>query len=280
MAENIAIYRRMFASWMGEGKAGSLRNLNFTEADAKRLGIRVGDSYECRIPGVRGVRSQYAFIVRAFRARGTITDGQILMPYAAAAARTANAVTPFPKDVITTDGAFTVDDLRETIVEVVAGTGIGQVRGVFDNTATKLSVAARDGSLRIAAADTPDALTTALDATSDVSVFDPREAVATAAATDLVTGVALGAVTSGNVSLYCERGLALVKVKGDTGGKAGTSLGLLVPSGVAGEALPDTDAGITAAEAATFFGALVHAYTGASALRLALIFGRFSGWRI
>ncbi len=273
--DNLAIYRRMFAPFMGEARASSLKHLNFTPAEARRLGLRIGDSYEAKWPGVHGKQPRFKFVVRAVQVRAAVTDGQILGGYASNASRIANVVAPFDKAVITTDGAFTVNDHIERILEVVAGTGANQIRGIADNTATKLSVAERSGLGRLDANQTADALATLLDATSDVAIYDPAEVVPTSGDTTLVVGAAIGIVDSGIVTLIVERGLVQLNLNGAGAGQAATPLGLICPSAVAGVARGITTAGITAAEAAYSFGRSIHAYSGAAAKRLCFINGRY-----
>lgn len=261
-----AFYRRMFATWLGESKANALRGLNFTLEDMKRLGLSLGS------------RAQYkGNVFRCVQARGALTDGGIVKGYASNASRLANVTAPFKKSLITTDGTFVNNELIGGLVEVVAGTNANQVREILDNSgaaaASTLLVAKPDSSLRLDAESVPDGLTL-LDATSDIGVFCDWEVVEHSAAADLIVGVSLGAVTNGNFTFILEKGYVQGKSIGST--DALTSLGLLVPSGTAGNAKGVLTAGITAAEAAVAFGKSIHAYSGASAKRLWQVFGRFA----
>lgn len=275
----IAILRRLWAPWFGEGAASSLRSLDIAPADFAKLGMSLGHSYETQWPSYPGYPQGAPVTFKCIRARSALVDGGLVKAYAGNAGRTA-AVTGAKKGIIPTAGTFAAADVVGALMELVSGTGANQTPRVILGSdgaagASKLKISRRDSQLRLDEESASDALGTATDATTNVSIFAGWECVsAGGAATDQVSGVALGAVTSGNYSIIVESGYAHARVDGGQVGRGGTALCGLVP-GAADTAWPVTAAGVTAPDAAFMFGTLIHAYTGAAAKRLIRLHGRF-----
>lgn len=274
----MAAYIASVSRAMGVAAWKAFQSLDVTDADFTELlksnkfgGLRRGQSFIDEITGNR---------YRIIRARGTITGlGYLLKRYLGAAARIGNLTAVSTKSVLQTDDTFVAHDLAGGMVEINAGTGRGQMRFILDNDDTAslstITVARKDTSFpgNHTANDSPEAFTTQADATSDYITVLPWELVQTAAVTDRVVAVALGAVTSGNWTIVLEEGDGLFQTVGST--DATTLDGGMMPSATAGTAKGPTAAGITAAEAPVIFGSAFEAYGGAADLVFGHIHGRF-----
>jgi hypothetical protein len=268
-----AIDRAAFAHWLGTGRHESFKGANLGIDDLHKLGLEPGQRV-----AVDGS------VYRAVRARGAITgEGYILKSYFGAATRTGTVQATFSKTQIVTQETFVKGQFqtpkRRGRVFIDSGTGIGQLREILKNDTTTLTVAQKTHGLpQIAASSNPDALGTITDGTSTYSIVCDWEVEMTSGVTDLVGGVALGAVTDGNFTIIVEESPhVLFMVDGNDAGKTAAAAGaLIVPSATAGVANPHTEAGITALEASRFFGQLYDIYTGAAALRHGRLFSRFA----
>ena len=264
----MGIYYASLSRALGRGLWEAFQGLNVTNANFIELintrtygGLRRGQSFVDQDLGNK---------FRLVRARGALTGvGYIVKSYLGAAGRVGNLTAASTKAVLTTDDTFVEHDLAGGLVYLNAGTGIGQMRPIMDNSdaagASTITLAVKDRSYPGAhtAVDSPDALATAPDATTDYLVVCPWEVVETSAVTDYVVGVALGAVTDGNWTIILEEGYGLVRVAGDTDPSV-LDEGIM-PSAAAGTAKGYTTAATTIDEPArTFARALAAKATAAS----------------
>jgi hypothetical protein len=258
-----------FAEWLATGRHDAHKGANLAPADIAKLGLELG---------------QYGYydgsVYRAVRARGALTgEGYILKTYANAAGRVGTADAASTKAIVQTADTLVKGDLKGGKITIDGGTGLGQMRNIIDNNdtagASLVTVAKRVASLNRAAITGAQAFDTALDGTSTYNLHCDWEVVETSGVGDTVVGAALGAVTDGNLTIILvESPYAWIRCVGST--DALTALGTLVPSATAGIAKGFTTAGETAAEARLSFGSPYAAYTGASAIRMCRLFGKFA----
>jgi hypothetical protein len=246
----MGIYYASVSRALGRALYAQFQSLNITNDNFMELaksstfgGLRRGQSFVDQNTGNR---------FRLLRARGAITGvGYILKSYLGAAGRVGNLTAASTKAVVTTDDSFTANELADGWYFQNAGTGIGDLRPIIDNDGTAgastITLAQRDftypGSV---ATDSPDALATTPDATTDYITVLPWEVVETSGVGDYVVAVALGAVDSGNWTIAQDFGYGLVRAAGDT-----DALVLdegIVPSATAGTAKGLTTAGTGADE--------------------------------
>lgn len=241
----IGIYYASLSRALGRGLFEAFQGLNVSNTDFVELinkskfgGLRRGQSFIDQKTGNR---------FRLVRARGAITGlGYIVKNYLGAAGRVGNLTAASTKAVLTTDDSFTEHDLAGGYVFLNAGTGLEQLRPIFDNDGTAgastITLAYKDRSFpgSHTAVDSADALATAPDATTDYLTVLPWEIVETSAVTDYVVGVALGAVTSGNWTIVQDFGYGLVRAAGDTDA-------LVLDEGIVPSAAAGTAKGLTTA---------------------------------
>ena len=259
-----------FAEWLSTGRNDAHKGANLSYSDITKLGLELGQ-FAC----------YEGAIYRAVRARGALTgEGYILKTYANAAGRTGTATAASTKAVMVTADTLVKGDLKGGRVWRPSGTGSTEApRNIVDNNdaagASTVTVAKRVSHLNRAATTAADGFDTAPDGTSTYNLHCDWEVVETSGVGDTVVGAALGAVTDGNLTIILvESPYALIRCVGST--DALTALGTLVPSATAGIAKGFTTAGETAAEARLSFGSPYDAYTGASALRVCRLFGKFA----
>lgn len=252
-----------FNPYAGEGPQDLYASYSLAGGDMLlRAGFQPGDFFRYE----EGI-----FMLAWNRSGGALAKGDAVKLYLNDASRLAT-ITSATNAVLTCSGAsFDVPSstslgLKGKLVWIITGTGIGQVRRILDNTATTLTVARYYPSLQLAATSAPEAFDTTPVNTDTLAVVGFDEVTKTAAATDNVQGVALGAVADDELAVIQVAGPALVKCVGST--DALTALGPVVPSGTAGVLKGFTTAGETAAEARLACGVSISAYSGATALRL------------
>lgn len=264
------IYRRAYCRAAGESSASAAAfvNIDMTNADfVRRLGFAAaGERFA--VPGT-------SLVVRWVRARSTgIVAGGLVIAYAG---RTGTA-SAGSASTLTAPAAtqYLLADIGGGIISTTGGTGPNQNRDIVDSdeaATSLLTVVPPDLTVYVAAASLPEAFSPVIDATTTFGIYCPWEVQQQTAATDLVTGVALGTVTNGNWTLIVEEGPVPTLCVGST--DALVALGRVVPSATANTAKGPTAGGITASEASLVFGRSLFAYSGAAALRLVDVFGRF-----
>lgn len=267
-----SIYRRIASKALGEGLAAAFGNCDVSDADFARigkLGGMPGGKYTDPIHGVR---------LRIMRVRGAAVAavGTTLKRYIGGTGRT-GTFSAATKAVVTTTSTFADNDIGGAFLSTTGGTGPNQFRNVleFDSAANAtITVAKRDSQYDLAAISTPDAYSVSPDATTTFSLYAPWEVTPCTAVTDFVSCVALSTVTQDNWTLVADMGPVPVLTVGST--DAATQGGPAFPSATLGTAKGPTAAGITAAEAARMFGIFIDAYSGAAALRLVDLLGRFA----
>ena len=260
-----AIQRLPFNLHFGEGQDESYQAIDMSKADFEnnKFGLAAGALYYDDIANI---------VVQAVRARSALVAGGLVKSFIGDAARTGN-ISAYTSPTATTDDTFVKDDLIGGYVEVIAGTGVNQVRRILSNTGganATFTVAKKDTLIPgSTAGGSPNTFGTALDATSDYNTFCPWEVAASGAVADQVRGVALGAVTSGNYTLVAVKGVVQVLSVGSTDALIAGEI--IVPSATASTAKGRTAAGLAAADAAAKFGYALAAYAGAAAVRLCVI---------
>jgi hypothetical protein len=262
--------RTAVAEWLKLGRKDMFTSVNLTSDKLKELGVELGQFFE-----VDNV------LYRAVRARSTVTaKGYILKSYMNAAARTGTANVASTKAELVTADTFVKGDLDGGYVWFDSGTDGGRRRIISNGAeagASKVKVAKKNQALRNSAIEQADAFTNQPDGTSTYKIHCDWEVEQTSAATDLVTCVSLGAVTDGYLTIVAVEGPYVdIFIDGNDAGKNGVAGAKVCPSATAGVAIPETQAGITAAEAATFFAQMYDAYTGAGAIRTCRLFSRFA----
>ena len=261
---SIAHYREAFNLALGVGPQNpfSVSSLDVSNDDFLKLGGAKGDRWEWKHGG-----HIYAF--RIVRARGTIASAGIaLKRYIGAAGRTGTMASS-TKAVSVTADTFAENEVVDGLMITTGGTGPNQMRRIKENTteagASTVTVAERDNTHNAyEAIGSPEAWTTLPDATTTYSIYCGWEVVPTSGVGDVVIGVSLAAVTSGNWTIIIEGGPCQALVVGST--DATTAGGWVVPSATAGTLKGPTAAGITAVEAAGVCGQAIQVQAGAAAL--------------
>ena len=260
---SIAIYREAFNLALGVGPQNpfSVSSLDVSNDDFLKLGGKKGQRWEWEHGG-----HTYAF--RIVRARGTIASAGIaLKRYIGAAGRT-GTFSASTKAVSTTADTFTENEINDALIITTGGTGPNQVRRIKEHDASAnatVTISERDYTHNAyEAIGSPEAWTTLPDATTTYSIYCGWEVVPTSGVGDVVIGVSLAAVTSGNWTIIIEGGPCQALVVGST--DATTAGGHVVPSATAGTLKGPTAAGITAVEAAGVCGQAIQVQAGAAAL--------------
>lgn len=253
-----AIYRRFFSRALGEGKISAFKNLDITDADflglQKELGLRRGQRF---------LDNETGKVFRLVRARAAFAVGNTLQMYVGNAARLPTATGASTKAIITHNKTYVDHEVAGGEIFNYSGTDAYEGRFIIDNDGTNnlITVAERDSSIPgVKDTDSPDAFTVAPDGTTISSIVVPYEYIPSAAATDVVKGVALGTTTSGNWTIVQETGLCPTLTDGTS---ALAVKDLLVPSATSGTAKVLNSA--TAAEIPRVFGMIMHAYAVAAA---------------
>lgn len=265
-ASLMALYKSPYNRFVGESSESPFAGINWTDTKYKSRAF-------CA-PGERFPVPNTNTIIRWVRVRGSgVVAGTLLKLYAGRTGTLASATA----GTVTTASTLAVTDVGEGIFSTTGGTGLNQHRHIYDSdgatNASKLTLLESDNSNYQTDASLPEALSPVPDATTTFRIYCPWEVQPSAAVTDLISAVALGTVDDGNWTMVVEEGLVPARVVGST--DALTADGLVVPSATAGVGKGLTAAGITAAEAARVFARSIDAYSGAAALRLIDVFGRF-----
>jgi hypothetical protein len=264
-----ALYRRIASKALGEGLAAAFASLDIADSKFYQLGMNPGD---------RGTDPIHGVTIRAVRARGAAiaAAGTTLKRYIGGTGRT-GTLSAATKAVLTTPSTFADNDIGGAFIQTTGGTGPNQFRSVleFDSAAlATITVAKRDREYDLADIASADALAVLPDNTTTFSIYAPWEVTPCTAVTDLVSAVSLGAVTQDNWTLVVEKGPVPTLTVGST--DAAVAGRGAFPSATLGTCKGATAAGVTAAEALVQFGVFIDAYSGAAALRLVDLLGRFA----
>jgi hypothetical protein len=262
----MALYKTPYFRALGESSETPFANLDITDANYQKRAF-------CA-PGERFAVPNSNIVIRWVRVRGSgVVAGTLLKLYAGRTGTLASATA----GTVTTATTLPVSDVGAGIFSTTGGTGLNQHRHIYDSdgatNASKLTLLESDISNYLSDASLPEALNPVPDATTTWRIYCPWEVQPHAAATDRITAVALGTVTDGNWTFVVEEGLVPARVVGTT--DALTADGFVVPSATAGVGKGVTTAGITAGDASLVFARSIDAYSGAAALRLIDMFGRF-----
>lgn len=271
-----AIYRRAYSRAVGESSASlsPFQNIDMSNADFVRRGFAA--------PGERFAVPNTSLVVRWVRARTTgIVQGSLIIAYAGrtgtASAGSATALTaPAATQYLNAD-------IAGALLNTTGGTGPNQTRDIQDSdeaATSVLNVVPPDYTVYTLQSAMPEAFSPVIDATTTYGIYAPWEVGASSGVTDFVTGVALTSVTNGNWTLMVEEGPVPTLCVGSTdplvalqgvvpSATAGTAKGLYLTAATAADAV------IQAKENGRIFGRPLFAYSGASALRLVDVYGRF-----
>jgi hypothetical protein len=179
--------------------------------------------------------------------------------------------------LVTTTSTFADNDLNGAFLATTGGTGPNQFRTPleYDSAANAtIRVSKRDSQYDLADISSADAYSVSPDATTTFSLYVPYEVTPCTAVTDFVSCVALSTVTQNNWTLVADMGPVPVLTIGST--DAAVAGDGAYPSATLGTCKGPTAAGITAQEASRLFGIFIDAYSGAAALRLVDLLGRFA----
>lgn len=265
------INRTAMADWLGVGRKDVPVNADLADADLKKLGLELGDY---------GVYDNHVF--RAVKTRVAITGrGFLVKSYMNNAGRTGLADATSTKDILVTTDTLVAGDLKGGVAMLDAGTGIGDIRYIFNNGAqaalSKVTVAKRVGHLNLASTKNADIFSAQPDGTTGYNLHADWEVEMSTAGTDCVQGTAVGAVTNNQSTLiYVAGPYCPIFLIGNNAGKNGVAGSYVIPSGTTGKAEGVTQAGILAVESAFWFAQIYSAYTGAGAVRYGRVYGKFA----
>lgn len=267
-----SIYRRIASKALGEGLAAAFGNCDVSDADFARIGKLGGKPGGVYTDPIHGIR------LRIVRVRGAAVAaiGTTLKRYIGGTGRT-GTFSAATKALVTTTSTFADNEIGGAFLATTGGTGPNQFRNVleFDSAANAtIRVAKRDSQYDLADIASADAYAVSPDATTTFSLYAPWEVTPCSAVADFVSCVSLSTVTQDNWTIVAEKGPVPVLTVGST--DAATAGGGAYPSATLGTAKGPTAAGITAQEASRLFGIFIDAYSGAAALRLVDLLGRFA----
>lgn len=271
------INRTTMADWLGVGRKDALKGANLTDDDLKKLGLELGQYGEFNNHIYRAVTARVALIGEGYLCEGYLPTGTRRDTAVAIGSTTAN---------IRTDNTYVAGRFAGGQVMIYGGTNGAtkqDSRFIYQNDAaagaSNIRVTPkRDSMLNLAASKSPDVFTAAIDATSTFTVHCDWEVQPTTAVTDCVMGVALGAVTIDYNTLIMVAGpYAPIWTLGSGAGYTVPAVnGWVRPSAGAGVAEGVTEAGWTGPDALSAFARLYDVYTGAAAIRIGRLYGRYA----
>lgn len=267
-----SIYRRIASKALGEGLWQAFGNCDVSDADFARIGKLGGKPGGKYVDPIHGIR------LRIMRVRGAAVAaiGTTLKRYIGGTGRT-GTFSAATKALVTTTSTFADNDIGGAFLSTTGGTGPNQFRNVleFDSAANAtIRVSKRDSQYDLADIAAADAYAVLPDATTTFSIYAPWEVTPCTGVADHVSCVALSTVTQDNWTLVADMGPVPVLTIGST--DAAVAGGVAYPSATLGTAKGPTAAGVTAVESTKQFGIFIDAYSGAAALRLVDLLGRFA----